>query len=109
MRPQDKLLIEKLKEENIDHEYFDGSFNTTKRQDAINRFQQDENCRVFVISLKAGGMGLNLTEADYVYIMDPWWNPAVEDQAIARALRIGQLNKVHIFRFITRGTINKPK
>ena len=67
-----------------------------EREAAIQRFQNDESCRVFLISLKAGGVGLNLTAADYVYIVDPWWNPAVEQQAIDRTHRIGQTKPVTI-------------
>ncbi len=60
-----------------------------------------------MISLKAGGVGLNLTVADYVFILDPWWNPAVEEQAISRAHRMGQKNKVIVYRFVTKGTIEE--
>lgn len=101
------LIKNKLKEENIDHEYFDGSYTTTQRQAAIQRFQEDDHCRVFVISLKAGGMGLNLTAADYVYIMDPWWNPAVEQQAIDRTHRIGQTKNIFAYRFICKDTVEE--
>ena len=65
----------------------------TDREKAIQNFQNNDECRVFLISLKAGGVGLNLTAADYVYIVDPWWNPAVEQQAIDRTHRIGQDEK----------------
>ncbi len=101
------LIRNKLTEEKIDHEYFDGSYTTTQRQKAIKRFQEDENCRVFAISLKAGGMGLNLTAADYVYIMDPWWNPAVEEQAIDRTHRIGQTKNIFAYRFICKDTVEE--
>ncbi|MEO9004944.1 MAG: SNF2-related protein, partial [Ginsengibacter sp.] len=84
------LIKEKLKENNIQFEYFDGSTSPPDREKAIQNFQSNEDCRVFLISLKAGGVGLNLTAADYVYIVDPWWNPAVEQQAIDRTHRIGQ-------------------
>ncbi len=63
--------------------------------------------KVFLISLKAGGLGLNLTKADYVFILDPWWNPAVENQAVDRAHRIGQQNKVFTYKFITRNTVEE--
>jgi SNF2 family DNA or RNA helicase len=75
----------------------DGSQSITKRQDQVDKFQSGQN-RVFLISLKAGGVGLNLTAASYVFIMDPWWNPAVESQAIDRAHRIGQKNTLTVFR-----------
>jgi superfamily II DNA or RNA helicase len=80
---------------------------TRKRQDIINEFQHDESTRLFFISIKAGGFGLNLTAADYVLLLDPWWNPAVEDQAVSRAHRIGQHKNVFIYRFITRNTIEE--
>jgi len=101
------LIRKKLTENEIDHEYFDGSYTTTQREKAIERFQNDEKCRVFVISLKAGGMGLNLTAADYVYIMDPWWNPAVEQQAIDRTHRIGQTKNIFAYRFICKDTVEE--
>ena len=80
---------------------------TTKREEVISRFQNDPNNRIFLISLKAGGVGLNLTEADYVFILDPWWNPAAENQAINRAHRIGQDKHVFVYRFITEGSIEE--
>jgi non-specific serine/threonine protein kinase len=99
------LIREKLKELGVDHEYFDGSTSAQERERAIQRFQNDENCRVFLISLKAGGVGLNLTAADYVYIVDPWWNPAVEQQAIDRTHRIGQTKNIMAYRMICKDTI----
>lgn len=99
------LIKEKLKEEGIVYEYFDGSTNINERQKAIDNFQNNDNCRVFLISLKAGGVGLNLTAADYVYIVDPWWNPAVEQQAIDRTHRIGQTKNIFAYRMICIDTI----
>jgi signal recognition particle subunit SEC65 len=99
------LIKEKLRELEIDFEYFDGSTTAIDREKAIQRFQNDENCRVFLISLKAGGVGLNLTAADYVYIVDPWWNPAVEQQAIDRTHRIGQTKNIFAYRMICKDTI----
>ncbi|HEU4607919.1 MAG TPA: SNF2-related protein [Chitinophagaceae bacterium] len=99
------LIREKLKELEVDYEYFDGSTSATDREKAIQRFQNDDNCRVFLISLKAGGVGLNLTAADYVYIVDPWWNPAVEQQAIDRTHRIGQTKSIFAYRMICKDTI----
>jgi non-specific serine/threonine protein kinase len=99
------LVKQKLKEQDIPFEYFDGSSSATERQKAIERFQNDEDCRVFLISLKAGGVGLNLTAADYVYIVDPWWNPAVEQQAIDRTHRIGQTKNIFAYRMICVDTI----
>jgi SNF2 family DNA or RNA helicase len=80
---------------------------TTKREDVIVKFQKDPTCQFFLISLKAGGAGLNLTEAGYVMLLDPWWNPAAELQAINRAHRIGQDKKVIAYKFITSGTIEE--
>lgn len=99
------LIREKMKELGVDYEYFDGSTSAADREKAINRFQNDENCRVFLISLKAGGVGLNLTAADYVYIVDPWWNPAVEQQAIDRTHRIGQTKNIFAYRMICTDTV----
>ncbi|NLZ02783.1 MAG: helicase SNF2, partial [Pirellulaceae bacterium] len=87
------------------YEYLDGS--TTKRGAKVRRFQEDPDCRLFLISLKAGGHGLNLTAADYVFILDPWWNPAVEAQAVDRAHRIGQTRPVFAYRIIARDTVEE--
>ena len=99
------LIREKLKENNVPYEYFDGSTSPQERQRAIENFQNNDECRVFLISLKAGGVGLNLTAADYVYIVDPWWNPAVEQQAIDRTHRIGQTKNIFAYRMICKDTI----
>jgi SNF2 family DNA or RNA helicase len=73
----------------------------------VQRFQEDADCRLFLVSLKAGGQGLNLTAADYIYILDPWWNPAVEAQAVDRAHRIGQTRRVFAYRLIARDTVEE--
>jgi non-specific serine/threonine protein kinase len=99
------LIKQKLIEDNIAFEYFDGSTSAQDREKAIQHFQNNEDCRVFLISLKAGGVGLNLTAADYVYIVDPWWNPAVEQQAIDRTHRIGQTKNIFAYRMICIDTI----
>lgn len=99
------LIKEELIRLKIDFEYFDGSSTIAERERAIERFQNDSNCRVFLISLKAGGVGLNLTAADYVYIVDPWWNPAVEQQAIDRTHRIGQTKNIFAYRMICKDTV----
>lgn len=99
------LIKKKLTEDNIKFEYFDGSTSATDRETAIQNFQNNDECRVFLISLKAGGVGLNLTAADYVYIVDPWWNPAVEQQAIDRTHRIGQTKNIFAYRMICIDTI----
>jgi superfamily II DNA or RNA helicase len=89
----------------IVYEYLDGQ--TRDRKERVERFQSDSNCGVFLISLKAGGLGLNLTAADYVFILDPWWNPAVETQAIDRAHRVGQTRPVFAYRLICKGTVEE--
>jgi non-specific serine/threonine protein kinase len=99
------LIRERLKELDVKFEYFDGSTSAQERERAIQSFQSDDSCRVFLISLKAGGVGLNLTAADYVYIVDPWWNPAVEQQAIDRTHRIGQTKNIFAYRMICKDTI----
>lgn len=101
------LIRNKLNEENISHVYFDGSSTSTERERAIQEFQNNHECRVFLISLKAGGIGLNLTAADYVYIVDPWWNPAVEQQAIDRTHRIGQTKNIFAYRLICKDTLEE--
>jgi len=98
------LLREKLRAEDVDFSYLDGS--TTNRGEVVQRFQ-GSNIPVFLISLKAGGVGLNLTGADTVIHFDPWWNPAVEDQATDRAHRIGQTRVVTSYKLITRGTVEE--
>jgi len=99
------LIKKKLIKDNIPFEYFDGSTSAIDREKAIQNFQNNDDCRVFLISLKAGGVGLNLTAADYVYIVDPWWNPAVEQQAIDRTHRIGQTKNIFAYRMICVDTI----
>lgn len=99
------LIRKKLDELGVKYEYFDGSTSAPDREKAIQNFQKNDEVRVFLISLKAGGVGLNLTAADYVYIVDPWWNPAVEQQAIDRTHRIGQTKNIFAYRMICRGTI----
>ncbi len=99
------LIKAKLEELGIKYEYFDGSTSAPDREKAIQSFQNNDDIRVFLISLKAGGVGLNLTAADYVYIVDPWWNPAVEQQAIDRTHRIGQTKNIFAYRMICKDTI----
>lgn len=101
------LIREQLKAKGIPFAYFDGSSTSTERERAIQEFQNNHECRVFLISLKAGGIGLNLTAADYVYIVDPWWNPAVEQQAIDRTHRIGQTKNIFAYRLICKDTIEE--
>lgn len=99
------ILAKVLEEREIEYSYLSGK--TRDRQSVVEKFKKDENCRVFLISLKAGGTGLNLTEADNVIIFDPWWNPSVENQAIDRTHRIGQKKSVNVYRLITTGTIEE--
>ncbi len=99
------LIKAKLDELGVKYEYFDGSTSAPDREKAIQSFQNNDEVRVFLISLKAGGVGLNLTAADYVYIVDPWWNPAVEQQAIDRTHRIGQTKNIFAYRMICKDTI----
>jgi SNF2 family DNA or RNA helicase len=99
------ILRARLDEERIGYEYLDGQ--TRDRETKVERFQQDSQCRLFLISLKAGGVGLNLTAAEYVFLLDPWWNPAVEAQAIDRTHRIGQTRQVFAYRLIARDTVEE--
>ncbi len=101
-----KILREELERNGVAYQYLDGSTSAAERKKRVEAFQAGEG-DVFLISLKAGGVGLNLTAADYVIHMDPWWNPAVEDQASDRAHRLGQQRPVTIYRFITQGTIEE--
>jgi superfamily II DNA or RNA helicase len=99
------IVRRKFDEREIDYEYLDGQ--TRNRRAPVERFQSDPRCGVFLISLKAGGLGLNLTAADYVFLLDPWWNPAVEMQAIDRAHRVGQTRNVFAYRLICRNTVEE--
>jgi superfamily II DNA or RNA helicase len=99
------LLRDRLDREGIVYEYLDGQ--TRDRAERVERFNADPDCRLFLISLKAGGVGLNLTSAEYVFLLDPWWNPAVESQAIDRAHRIGQTRHVFAYRLIAQNTVEE--
>src|SRR4030095_7649420 len=99
------IVRRQLDADGIAYEYLDGK--TRDRQAPVERFQNDPNCKLFLVSLKAGGQGLNLTVAEYVFLLDPWWNPAVEAQAIDRAHRIGQSRRVFAYRLITRDTVEE--
>jgi SNF2 family DNA or RNA helicase len=100
------ILRSELDRKCVSYQYLDGSTPVKQRQQSVEAFQAGQG-DVFLISLKAGGLGLNLTAADYVIHMDPWWNPAVEDQASDRAHRLGQQRPVTIYRLITQGTIEE--
>ncbi len=99
------ILCDYLNRHRIRFAYLDGS--TKDRESQVRSFQEDDDIHIFLISLKAGGLGLNLTKADYVFLLDPWWNPAVEQQAIDRAHRIGQENKVFTYKFISKNTVEE--
>ena len=99
------IVRERLDDAGLIYEYLDGA--TRDRQQRVERFQNDPACSLFLISLKAGGLGLNLTAAEYVFLLDPWWNPAVEAQAVDRAHRIGQTRQVFAYRLITRDTVEE--
>jgi SNF2 family DNA or RNA helicase len=99
------IVRSRLDADKVVYEYLDGS--THDRQSCVERFQNDAGCPLFLISLKAGGLGLNLTAAEYVFLLDPWWNPAVEAQAVDRAHRIGQTRQVFAYRLIARDTVEE--
>ena len=93
--------------EGIEYFYLDGSTKASERVSLVNEFNNSNKVKVFLISLKAGGTGLNLTSADVVIHFDPWWNPAIEDQATDRAHRFGQKNVVEVIKLISKGSIEK--
>lgn len=99
------IVRQRLDQDNITYEYLDGR--TRDRGAKVERFQNDPACKLFLISLKAGGLGLNLTAAEYVFLLDPWWNPAVEAQAIDRTHRIGQTAPVFAYRLIVKDTVEE--
>ena len=99
------LLRPRLEEAGLVHESLDGK--TRDRAARVKRFESDASCGLFLVSLKAGGLGLNLTAAEYVFLLDPWWNPAVEAQAVDRTHRIGQTRPVFAYRLVARGTVEE--
>jgi len=99
------ILREQLNRQKLPYAYLDGQ--TRNRKEVVEQFQTDPDCKLFLISLKAGGLGLNLTAAEYVYLLDPWWNPAVEAQAIDRTHRIGQTQRVFAYRIIAKDTVEE--
>jgi SNF2 family DNA or RNA helicase len=102
-----ELVKTQVEELGIRYAYLTGSSTQRQREEAVKSFQSQPSCSLFLISLKAGGVGLNLTAADYVFILDPWWNPASEMQALNRAHRIGQENQVFVYRFISNDSIEE--
>ena len=99
------IVKEHLDKRGVPYVYLDGK--TRNRKQVVEQFQNDPNTKVFLISLKAGGLGLNLTAAEYVFLLDPWWNPAVEAQAIDRAHRVGQTRQVFAYRLICKDTVEE--
>ena len=102
-----QLIGKELDKRKVAYYYLDGSTKATDRQKAVAEFQENEEVKIFLISLKAGGVGLNLTAADYVYMVDPWWNPATEQQAIDRTHRIGQKKSVFAYKLICKDSIEE--
>lgn len=102
-----QLIRAALEEKGVPYLYLDGSVPAEARRESVRKFQESEDTRVFLISLKAGGVGLTLTAADYVYLVDPWWNPAAEQQAIDRSHRIGQEKKVFAYRMICKDSVEE--
>ncbi|OXX84189.1 hypothetical protein AVM15_05845, partial [Paraclostridium benzoelyticum] len=102
-----KNIGKELEKENINYFYLDGQTNPKQRVELVDEFNKNEDVRVFLISLKAGGTGLNLTSADIVIHFDPWWNPAIESQATDRAHRYGQKNVVEVIKLISKGSIEE--
>jgi non-specific serine/threonine protein kinase len=102
-----ELFAAALRERGQDYAWLSGKSTARERQAAVRQFQEDPNVQAFFISIKSGGTGLNLTAADYVFLLDPWWNPTVEQQAIARAHRTGRENPVIALKYITTGTIEE--
>lgn len=102
-----RVIQEAFNEAGISHCYLDGSTSLNQRREQVQQFTEDESIKAFLISLKAGGVGLNLTVADYVFLVDPWWNPAAEQQAIDRAHRIGQKRKVFAYKMICKDSVEE--
>lgn len=100
-----KIVANHLDATGNSYEMLTGS--TTNRKEVVDHYQNDPSVKIFLISIKAGGVGLNLTAADYIFILDPWWNPAVENQAISRAHRIGQDKNIFVYRFISLDTVEE--
>ena len=99
--------FQELKSDKIQFLLLTGDTKVSEREHIVNQFQLNTDLKLFLISIKAGGVGLNLTAANYIVIMDPWWNPFTEKQAIARAHRMGQSRSVHVMRFITKNSIEQ--
>jgi non-specific serine/threonine protein kinase len=100
-------MKEHFEREGLAFSYIDGSMTATRRSREVRAFEKKDGARLFLLSLRAGGIGINLTSADYVVLFDPWWNPAVESQAIDRTHRIGQTRKVIAYKLIVKGTVEE--
>lgn len=101
------IIQDTLKAESIGMVRLDGKMTAAHRKKALDTFENDPHSKIFLISLKAGGVGLNLTTANKVFLMDPWWNPSVEDQAVDRVHRLGQKKDVEVIRFVCSGTVEE--
>jgi non-specific serine/threonine protein kinase len=101
------IFKEHMHKKRLSYSYIDGSVTASKRKVQIQQFQEKDDCRLFLASLKAGGVGINLTAADYVILFDPWWNPAVESQAVDRLHRIGQEKKVFAYKLVVKDTVEE--
>jgi superfamily II DNA or RNA helicase len=101
------IVRERVRQRGLGYAYLDGGTSAKARVEEIRRFQSEPNCSLFLLSLKAGGVGLNLTAADYVFLLDPWWNPAVEAQAIGRSHRIGQTRSVFAYKLVCADTVEE--
>ncbi len=106
-RKEDVLKELPDKSEILLYSYIDDSLNALRRKDEIKKFQEQVKHKIFLLSLKAGGVGINLTAADYVILFNPWWNPAVESQAVDRLHRIGQTRKVIAYKMIVKNTVEE--
>lgn len=102
-----KIIRSSFDQDGLKYCYFDGSFSAKERQKQVKIFQENQEIPIFLVSLKAGGVGLTLTAADYVFIVDPWWNPSVERQAIDRTHRIGQTKNIFSYKFITKNSVEE--
>ena len=96
-----------FEQEKMNYERLDGTMSHSKRASSIHNFKTNPNVNIFLISLKAGGVGLNLTEANKLWLVDPWWNPSIENQARDRVYRLGQVRPVQVFRFVMKGSIEE--
>ena len=102
-----KIISKELEKKNIKNLVLEGSLNEKKRRELLHKFKNDKNYNIFLVSIKVGGVGLNLNTANVVVIFEPWWNPAVENQAIDRINRIGQKKEMRVYKFICNNTVEE--